>query len=177
MKEKVIKQTLIHDGYLKLHHDDVEINGMYATRDVVVHPGGVGIALEDESGRFFFVKQYRYAQDAEMIEYPAGKKEPGEDPLETAKREIIEETGYEGKDFVYLGKIVPTPAYDTEVIDLYYAKCGVYRGQHLDRDEYLNVMRYTLDEMTEMIMKGEITDAKTVCMTFMIKELKKKSGE
>ena len=77
-----------------------------------------------------------------MTEYPAGKREPGEEPLLTAQREIIEETGYEGRDFVYLGNMVPTPAYDTEVIELYYARSGKYiKGQHLDDDESIRLFK------------------------------------
>ncbi|MBR3347228.1 MAG: NUDIX hydrolase, partial [Solobacterium sp.] len=100
------------------------------------------------------------------------KKEPGEDPLTTARREIVEETGYEGEDFVRLGSLVPTPAYDTEVIELYYARQGKYVGQHLDADENINLSKLTLDEITEKILSGEVDDAKTVAMTFLIKEFK-----
>ena len=152
-------------------------DGRIVDREVVEHPGGVGIALEDEEGRFFMVTQYRYAQEKIMLEYPAGKKEKGEDPLTTAKREIVEETGYEGRDFVYLGNMVPTPAYDTEVIELYYAKTGEYKGQHLDDDESIRLSRLTLDEITEKIVSGEINDAKTMGMTFLIKEYKARHSE
>ena len=70
-------------------------DGSEVYREVVEHPGGVAIALEDEDGTFFMVTQYRYAQEKILLEFPAGKKEIGEDPMDTAKREIIEETGYE----------------------------------------------------------------------------------
>ena len=108
------------------------------------------------------------------LEYPAGKREKGEDDLAVAKREIAEETGYEGKDWVYLGTIYPTPAYDSETIGLYYAKKGNYVGQHLDQDEHINVSKLTLDEITEKIVNGEIHDAKTVSMTFLVKEMKER---
>ena len=128
--EKRIDGEVKYNGVIvkvRLDHAQLE-NGKIVRREVVEHPGGVGIALEDEEGRFFMVTQYRYAQEKIMLEYPAGKKEKGEDPLTTAKREIVEETGYEGRDFVYLGNMVPTPAYDTEVIELYYAKTGEFKG-------------------------------------------------
>lgn len=174
LKEKTVKQTTVYDGHIiKVRLDEAELpDGSHAPREVVVHPGGVGIALEGEDGKFFFVKQYRYGQGIVMLEYPAGKKEPGEDPLETAKREIVEETGYEGEGFVRLGSLVPTPAYDSEVIELYYAKQGAFRGQHLDQDENINLTRLSLDEITEMVVNGEVTDAKTVAMTFLIREFK-----
>ena len=115
LKETTVKETTVYDGHIiKVRLDEAKLpNGETAPREVVVHPGGVGIALEDEDGRFFFVTQWRYGQGMVMLEYPAGKKEPGEDPLTTAKREIVEETGYEGKHFVHLGSLVPTPAYDS----------------------------------------------------------------
>ena len=174
LKEKTVKQTTVYDGHIiKVRLDEAELpDGSHAPREVVVHPGGVGIALEGEDGKFFFVKQYRYGQGIVMLEYPAGKKEPGEDLLETAKREIVEETGYEGEGFVRLGSLVPTPAYDSEVIELYYAKQGAFRGQHLDQDENINLTRLSLDEITEMVVNGEVTDAKTVAMTFLIREFK-----
>ena len=86
--------------------------------------------------------------------------------------QIIEETGYEGKDFFFLGQMAPTPAYDSEVIYLYYARQGEFKGQHLDADEDLNVSKMTLDEITAKIVSGEITDAKTMGMTFLVKAYK-----
>ncbi|MBR2759539.1 MAG: NUDIX hydrolase [Solobacterium sp.] len=174
MKEKTLKKNTVYDGHIiKVRLDEaLSAEGDKVPREVVEHPGGVGIALEDEEGKFFFVTQYRYAQEEIMLEYPAGKKEPGEDPMTTAKREIIEETGYEGVDFVRLGAMVPTPAYDTEVIDLYYARQGRFLGQHLDSDEYIHLSKLTMDEITEKIVSGEVSDAKTIGMTFLIKEFK-----
>ncbi len=174
MKEETLKKTTVYDGHIiRVRLDEAKTpEGETVPREVVEHPGGVGIALEDEEGKFFFVTQYRYAQEKIMLEYPAGKKEPGEDPMTTAKREIIEETGYEGLDFFHLGSMVPTPAYDTEVIELYYAKKGRFLGQHLDADEYLNLCRLSLDEITEKILNGEVDDAKTIGMTFLIRENK-----
>ena len=176
MAEKTLTKQLIYDGaIIKVRKDTAETaDGQTVNREVVEHPGGVGIALEDEHGKFFLVTQWRYAQEVETVEFPAGKKEKGEDPLTTAKREIVEETGYEGKDWVYLGKMYPTPAYDTEIIDLYYAKKGEFKGQHLDSDENINLSTMTLEELTDAIYTGKIADAKTMGMTFLIKEMKER---
>ncbi len=164
-----------HGAVVNLRVDQVQLSdGQIVQREVVEHHGGVGIALEDEDGKFFVVTQWRYAQDMVTLEFPAGKRESGEDDLTTAKREIIEETGFEGTDFRYLGYIIPTGAYDSEQIGLYYAKKGKFCGQDLDSDEFLNVSKMTLDELTEGILAGKIPDAKTIAMTFMIKELKEK---
>lgn len=173
---KVLEQEKVYDGtILHVRKDTAQMeDGLIVEREVVEHPGGVGIALEEEDGRFFLVRQYRYAQQEETLEFPAGKKEKGEDPLSTAKREIVEETGYEGKDWVYLGKMYPTPAYDTEVIDMYYAVKGKYVGQHLDEDERIEVTKLTLEELSAKILANEIPDAKTIGMTFLVKEKKAK---
>lgn len=176
LKEKMISKNYIYKGNIvNLREDKAELPDQSITdRIVVEHPGGVGIALEDEDGKFFFVSQWRYAQSEVTLEYPAGKRETGEDDLNTAKREIVEEVGYEGKDWKYLGLMYPTPAYDSETIGMYYAKKGAYKGQHLDVDENINVSKYTLNEITEMILNGEIHDAKTIGMTFLVKEMKEK---
>lgn len=177
-EEKTLTKDYVFEGkILRMRKDTAEMpDGLVVEREVVEHPGGVGIALEDSEGRFFFVKQWRYAHMEETIEFPAGKREAGEDPLTTAKREIIEETGYEGKDWVYLGKMYPTPAYDTEVVTFYYAKQGDFKGQHLDEDEYINLERHTLDEMIDLCVEGKIPDAKTMSMVLLLKA-KKERGE
>ena len=176
LNEKTVAQSYVYEGNIvKLREDKAEISdGSVVDRVVVEHPGGVGIALEDEDGKFFFVSQWRYAQSEVTLEYPAGKREEGEDDLNTAKREIVEEVGYEGIDWKYLGVMYPTPAYDSETIGMYYAKKGAYKGQHLDSDENINVSKYSLDEITDMIVDGKIHDAKTIGMTFLVKENKKK---
>lgn len=177
MKELTEKQISANYKYrgkiINVRLDEALLaNGQKAWREVVEHPGGVGIALEDNDGKFFMVRQFRYGQGQETLEFPAGKKEAGEDDLLTAKREIIEETGYEGENWIYLGEMAPTPAYDTERIGMYYATAGKYVGQHFDEDENIVLEKYALDELVEMIMNQKITDAKTIGMTFMVKELK-----
>ena len=173
MDRLLTREEIFEGKILHVYKDTIETEeNLTVEREVVQHIGGVGIALEDEDGKFFFVKQWRYAQQEETLEFPAGKKEHGEDSLTTAKREIQEETGYTGKDWVYMGKIYPTPGYDTEVIDLYYAKVDQYVGQNLDEDEEIQIYQYRLEELVNLIMEGKIPDAKTVSMAMLIKELK-----
>ena len=99
LEEKTLTKTYVYEGpVVNLREDTAEMpDHTIANRTLVEHPGGVGIALEDEEGRFYFVSQWRYAQSVVTLEYPAGKREKGEDDLAVAKREIAEETGYEGK--------------------------------------------------------------------------------
>ena len=145
--EKKIKSTRIFDGkIINLRTDEVLLpDGNKGYREVVEHPGGEAIALQKEDGKFFLVNQFRYGQQKTMLEFPAGKKEYGEDALTCAKREIVEETGYSGKDYVYLGQMVPTGAYLEEVIDMYYAKTDKYYGQHFDDDEFITLESYSLE--------------------------------
>lgn len=176
LKQETLKKVPVFDGaILHVRKDEARLpDGQIVEREVVEHPGGVAIALEDEDGRFFLVRQWRYAQEQETLEYPAGKKEAGEDPLMTAKREIVEETGYEGTDWKYLGSMMPTPAYDTEVIELYYAKKGAFRGQHLDSDEDLDTRTCSLKELTEEVLAGKLRDAKTMYMTLLLDKLRER---
>ena len=163
LTQKTRKKDIIFEGQiLRVRKDEAEMpDGQIVEREVVEHPGGVGIALENEDGKFFLVRQWRYAQEQETLEFPAGKKEKGEDPLMTAMREIVEETGYEGCDWKYLGSMMPTPAYDTEVIELY-----------LDSDEDLDVAAYSLEELTDAVLAGKLRDAKTMYLTLLLRELR-----
>lgn len=174
LTEETLSKTYRYKGYVvNMRSDEVRLpDGTQALREVVEHPGGVGIALENENHEFYMVSQWRYAQGRVLREFPAGKREKGEDPLETARREIAEETGYEGEDFVDLGPLVPTGAYDTEVIEMYYAKAGRYVGQHFDFDENLALSLMTLDQIIDEIMEQKIIDAKTIAMAFKIREMK-----
>ncbi len=174
--EKRVSTTRIFDGkIINVRTDNVVLpNGEEGYREIVEHPGGVAVALENSDGTFYLVNQFRYGQQKLMLEFPAGKKERGEDPLVTAKREIIEETGYSAKDFVYLGQMVPTGAYLEEVIDMYYAKADKFIGQHFDEDEFITLEKYTLNEIIEMCMNQNICDGKTIAMAFMIREMKDK---
>ena len=96
-------------------------NGKQTFREVIDHPGGVSILAMDEEGKIFFVRQFRYPFGRMLLELPAGKLEPGEDPADSGRRELREETGCSAGRFVPMGKLIPTCAYDTEVIHLFFA--------------------------------------------------------
>lgn len=177
-KEETLKKEYQYKGkVICVRLDEAKLpDGRVVQREVVEHPGGVAIALEDTDDNFFMVSQWRYAQEKELLEFPAGKLEKGEDPFEAIKREVVEETGFDGKDYIDFGEFVPTGAYGQEKVHLYYAKVNQYYGQHLDDDEHLDVVRKSLDEIIDEIMQGEITDGKTMALAFKVKEYKRRNG-
>lgn len=161
--EKVLSSEDIFKGrVINLHVEQVELpNGNKSSREIVEHNGGVGIIAVDENREVFMVTQYRSAAKCMLMEIPAGKLEKGEDPLECGKRELVEETGYEAKEFVHLGAYYATPAYCEEKLNIYLARDLKFVGQHLDEDEFLNVKKYKLDDLYQMVMDNKIYDTKT----------------
>ena len=163
-REKTLSREEIYRGrIITVHKDTVALSdGKETIREVVDHPGGVTVIPVDADGSVCCVRQYRYPYAEHVLETPAGKLEPGEDPLECAKRELGEETGYTAERYIPLGQLYPSPGYCGEVLHLYLAT-GLVRGQqHLDAGEFLDVERHSLDELVDMAMEGSLTDAKTV---------------
>ena len=163
LEEKTISSEMMYDGKIvKLLRDSVELeNGKTALREVIKHPGGVGIVPLDEDNNVLMVRQFRYPHGKVLLEIPAGKLEYGENPRECGLRELKEETGCTCDSFEYLGNLIPTPAYDTEVIHMYLAR-GLHSGeQNPDEDEFLEIEKIPLEKAVEMIMNNEIADAKT----------------
>ena len=163
MNEKTLKDTTVFDGHLiRVHVDDVELdNGMVAKREIVSHPGGVSVAILTEKNELLFVKQFRCPYQEELLELPAGKLEPGEIPLEAAKREQKEETGTQAEEYLSLGKYFATPAYCTEQIYLWACRVTAFGEQHLDEGEFLEVVTVPLEKAVAMVLNNEIPDGKT----------------
>lgn len=162
-EEKTISSESIYDGkIIKVRREQVELDdGSVAMRELIAHPGGVGVIAVDENNEVFMVTQYRIAAKSMMMEIPAGKLEYGEDPFECGKRELIEETGYKASEFIHLGEYYATPGYCEEKLNIYLARELEFVGQHLDEGEFLNVKKYSLDTLYEMVMDNKIHDAKT----------------
>lgn len=161
--EKPIKSQRIYEGsVIKVRVDDVELpDGHISKRELVEHNGGVGVIPVTDDGYVFMVTQYRIAAKSMMLEIPAGKLELGEDPFECGKRELTEETGYTAEEFIPLGVYYATPGYCEEKLTLYLARNLSWSGQHLDEGEFLNVKKYKLDELYQMVMDNQIHDCKT----------------
>jgi ADP-ribose pyrophosphatase len=147
---------------VKLYVDKVELeNGKNAVREVIRHPGGVCVVPLDGDGNVLFVRQFRYPHGKVLLEIPAGKLEYGENHSECGLRELKEETGCTCDKYDYLGSLIPTPAYDSEVIHMYLARGLHYGEQKLDSGEFLDVEKIPLEKAVEMIMNNEIGDSKT----------------
>ena len=136
-------------------------NGSSATREVVEHPGGVCVAALTEDGCLLFVRQFRYPYQKVLLELPAGKLDPGEDPLEAGKRELREETGAEAARYESLGELYPSPGYCGEIIHLYAATGLTFGQMSPDEDEFLEVEKIPLEEAARMVLDNEIADAET----------------
>ncbi len=146
-------------------------NGKTHDYEVVKHPGAVAIiAIKDN--HIILVKQNRPAIEKEIIEIPAGKLEPNEEPLDAALREFAEEAGYQAGKTVYLGHIYPSCGYTNEVIHLFLFDELIPCEMNLDPDEFLDVLHIELSEFEDMILNNDITDAKTLAAYFKYKLLK-----
>lgn len=161
--EKQKTSQRIYEGKIvNLRKDEVILeNGDTAFREVVEHPGGVAVLAVDETGEAFFVEQYRYAAGQTLLELPAGKLEPGEDPMQAAARELEEECGVAAKSLTPLAKMIPTCAFCTEVIHIFLATGLIKTKQNLDADEFLTVKKMPVEKARELVLHGEIPDAKT----------------
>lgn len=144
-----------------------------ANREVVIHNGGVGVLPIDENRNVILVKQFRKGAEKEMLEIPAGKSEPGEDPKTCALRELTEETGYTSSNLTYLGNFYPTPAYCSELIHIYKAEDLIFKGQKLDDGEFLKLITISLEDAYNMVLSNEIIDAKTIIAILKAKEILK----
>ena len=163
MKERKLSSEMKFDGKLiKVTYDIADVNGKEAWREVVHHPGASAVVAIDEDNRIIMEKQFRYALNDYLLEIPAGKLDAGEDQLVCAKRELEEETGIIASEWISLGTIATSPGFCNEVIHLYVAK-GLSKGEiHWDEDEYVEVERYTFDELLQRIKEETIKDSKTL---------------
>ena len=164
LTEKQLESQTLYKGHiLTLYHDKVQLeNGRTSSREVVRHPGGVTVLALDQEQNAYFVRQFRYPYNRVILELPAGKLDKGnESPLEAGARELAEEIGMVAERYEDLGKLYPTPGYCDEIISMYLATGLRAVPQHLDDDEFLEVEKIPLEQAVEMVLRGEIPDAKT----------------
>lgn len=162
--EKCLDTQEIYTGrIIRVHCDRVLLpNGREGMREIVEHPGGVGILALDDQGRVALVRQYRYAMGRHMWEIPAGKREAGEEPFLTARRELAEEIGAQAGTWTELGRLIASPGCYNEVLHLYMAAGLTFGPRHLDEDEFLEVAFFPAGEVVEKCLSGQLQDGKTV---------------
>lgn len=172
--EKNIDSQRVFDGII-LHIDHLtnELpNGKFAQREVARHVGASAIIPVDNQGNVWLVRQFRAPIDQVLLEIPAGKLDfKGEDRLSAAKRELEEETGLTAASWTHLCDTVTTPGFSDELISLYLAQELSMGNSHPDDDEFLNVVHIPLKEAVERVMRGEISDVKTICAILMAEKI------
>ena len=175
LKEIKIQTRLVFSGdFLKIKSDKVKLpNGEKAMREYVHHPGASVIIAILPDGKIVFENQYRYSVKKNCLELPAGKIENKEDPINTAKRELKEETGFTATHWKKIGVILPTIGYSDEKIHIYVATNLKTGTQSLDNGEFLEILEFSSEEILELINLGKIDDAKTI-WSFFLFLLKKK---
>ncbi|MCI6159000.1 MAG: NUDIX hydrolase [Selenomonadaceae bacterium] len=174
--EKKIKSEKIFDGTLLHVRRDTALlpDGKQATREWIVHPGASAVLPLLPNGEIILVRQYRYPVECVTLEIPAGKLDaPDEDPLDCAKRELAEETGYHAAHIERMTTIATTVGFSNEKIHIYLAEGLTPGRQSLDPDEFIHVVRVPLDEACAMVRDGRIIDAKSMVAILMAAQSKK----
>ena len=171
--EKTLEtRELFRGRILRLEVDRVELeDGSVSSREVVRHPGGAAILPLDADGQVTLVRQFRYAFGQELLEIPAGKLEPGEEPKTAAIRELEEECGLVAGAVTDLGCIYPSVGYDDEIIYLYLARDLRPTEARPDAGEFVSLERYPLSTLAEMAESGVLRDAKTVTAVLKTRSL------
>lgn len=165
LKEKKLTSTSIYKGkIIDVYKDTVLLpTGKTSTRELIRHCKASCILAFLDNGKVLMERQYRYPYDEVIYEFPAGKVDKGEDPIDAAKRELEEETGYLAQQIECIGLMYPSCAYTDEIIYLYVAHDLVKTKQHLDENESVEVLEMSLQEVFQLIQKNQLKDAKSLC--------------
>ena len=174
LSEKQLKKQTVYNGKIINLRKDTAIlpDGNTALREVVEHPGGVGVLALTDDNNILMVKQFRYPYNEIIYEIPAGKRNSKDEaPIECGKRELKEETGATTDDFIFLGEVYPTPGYCEEIIYLYAAKNLSFGEMSPDDDEFIECEKLPLDKLVDDVISGKIKDAKTQIAILKLKYL------
>lgn len=170
LEQTVESQTVFQGRIVTVKLDKARLpDGRIASREVVEHPGGVAVLPLDADGCVTLVRQFRYPFQRVLLELPAGKLEKGEDHRACGLRELEEETGMTAGEFTYLGGLYLSPGYSSEVLHLYLARALRQGASHPDEGEFLNVEKMPFQELLDLVMAGELHDAKTVAAVLKTK--------
>lgn len=173
-KFKILNKTLEHQGHiLDFYTYDIKVpNGNETRWDMLEHKGAAAVVPVDDEGKIIMVRQYRASIDDFLLEIPAGGRDSREEDFQVcATRELEEEIGYQSEEIHHLVDYHPAAAYTTEKIEIFYTEKLIPSHQHLDENEFIQIERYTLDELIQMIEKGEITDGKSIAAIMAYKVL------
>ena len=175
-EKKISSRTVYRGRLLTVKKDEVSLpDGGVASREYVVHPGAAIILPLFDDGSVLLERQFRYPVGNHFYELPAGKLEPDEAPLETAKRELVEETGYVAAEWRELGRLHPCIGYSDEQIDFFLARKLEFKGVRPDEGEFLETLRMPLADSVDWIRSGRITDTKTILGLFWAEKLLKEN--
>jgi ADP-ribose pyrophosphatase len=170
-EEKVSSREIFKGKILKLYFDQVRLpNNRITTREKVEHPGAVAVVPITNENEVILVKQYRYPVDTVLTEIPAGKLDGTEPPIECARRELKEEVGGHGGNFIHLAQIFTSPGFSDEKMDIYLVRDFEEKENSLDDDEFLHIIKIKLKDCLEMIKNGEISDAKSIIGIMMARD-------
>ena len=170
--QPISQETVFSGRIIETRVDTLQLpDGRQITREVVQHPGAVGIIPIDDEDSVLLVRQYRYAAGQSLLEIPAGVIESGESPDDTAQRELREETGYASQNLRALGGVYSSPGFCTEFLYLYIARDLVPSRLPGDEDEDISVETIPMSRVDQLIRLGEIQDAKTVAGLLMARYL------
>jgi ADP-ribose pyrophosphatase len=162
-EEQLSSHTAFEGSFLTLKRDTVRLpDGSQAEREYFEHPGAVAVLALNEDGHLIMERQYRYPVRRAFVEIPAGKIDENERPAQTARRELLEETGYRAERWMFLGTAFPCIGYSNERIHYYYAEQLSLTERQLDVGEFLDVIHLPLGDVLQKTLTGEICDSKTI---------------
>lgn len=160
---QLTSETLFKGRFLQGRRDTVRLpDGGTGVREYILHPGAVVVVALHDNGDVVVERQFRYPVGEVITEFPAGKLDPGEQPLVCGKRELLEETGYTAREWAYAGRMHLAIGYSNEVIHIFFARGLVAGVRDLDEGEFLDVDRMSVADVLLAIRDGRITDAKTL---------------
>jgi len=173
LREVELSSELVYEGlFLKLRRDRARMpDGTERGREYVVHPGAAAMVPIFPDGRVLVERQFRYPLRDVFVEVPAGKLDPGEAPLETARRELVEETGYTAAEWAPLTRIHPAIGFANEVIDIFLCRDLTHVGRQLDHGEFMDIEVVTLGWLVDELRAGRLTDVKTQIAVFWLERL------